>query len=613
VCALVGVVIGAGSALAFESSDSDSGGYFKATNTVFFEPVGESGSTGLTTPYTNIDQIAFLTVQGDVPENAAQTLGVNETKLTEQVLVTANGTISTIEITAAGGNAQEAEQIADTFAEELIEDIESKDQAYFDEQLDDILQRSDDIQQDINELDSQLAAGPNEIIEAERDALVNQYRLSQESLSTLAAQGPPTNRLSVLETAEALPIDESEYRERLRRGQLGENIVSTTPEADGTTAEEPSGASESRLDSPLDRGVLGGVLGLLVGVGIALVREQLDTRLRNREEAEDAFGWPVLAEVPALSRSQQQRTEVLARNAPLSRAAEAYRAVRTSLIFQRAVAEGTANGAADTGDGGDARSGRSPRKSKDAKRNTLVVMVASPGPGEGKTTTAANLAAIFAESGSTVLVVNCDFRRPRVHRYLGREDEPRRIIETDIPGVRLVSNVMADPAANPTAVVDAQRRTVDAARNAYDVIILDTAALLATSDALELLPAADAVVIVARDRATTRADANRAYELLSRLNAPIAGIVFVGAQAAPDSKYYYYSREASRQLDHDRKGAVATAAGSAGTLSAPLGTTAARTPADGTPPTNEAPARSDPDTEEIEAVTVDSPSVSKPE
>ena len=118
-------------------------------------------------------------------------------------------------------------------------------------------------------------------------------------------------------------------------------------------------------------------------------------------------------------------------------------------------------------------------------------MITSASPGEGKTTTTANLAAVFAEAGSSVLVVNCDFRRPTIHRYFGVEDEPRRVHETGIGGVKIVTNVLSDPRSNPAQVVAAQRQVVAAARGRFDVILLDTAPLLTANDAVELVSSAD--------------------------------------------------------------------------------------------------------------------------
>jgi Mrp family chromosome partitioning ATPase len=170
----------------------------------------------------------------------------------------------------------------------------------------------------------------------------------------------------------------------------------------------------------------------------------------------------------------------------------------------------------------------------------LVVMITSAAPGEGKTTTAANLAAVFAEAGSSVLVVNCDFRRPTIHRFFGVEDEPRRVHETAVPGVKIVTNVLNDPASNPSQVVAAQRQVVAAARGRFDVILLDTAPLLTANDAVELVSSADMLVLVARVGVTKYDNAEQSIELLTRLDVPLAGVVLTGVAAASNDYYYYY-------------------------------------------------------------------------
>jgi Mrp family chromosome partitioning ATPase len=147
---------------------------------------------------------------------------------------------------------------------------------------------------------------------------------------------------------------------------------------------------------------------------------------------------------------------------------------------------------------------------------------------------------VFAEAGSSVLVVNCDFRRPSVHRYFGVEDEPRRVQETNVAGVKIVTNVLADPGSNPAQVVAAQRQVVAAARGRFDVILLDTAPLLTANDAVELVASADMLLMVARMGVTKTDAAERSIELLNRLDVAIAGVIMVGTATASNDYYYYY-------------------------------------------------------------------------
>jgi Mrp family chromosome partitioning ATPase len=287
--------------------------------------------------------------------------------------------------------------------------------------------------------------------------------------------------------------------------------------------------------------VVGALLGFLLGVGLAFLFARLNRRILTRAEAETAFQLPVLAEVPLIKKGQQRDSELVAHTAPLSRFTEAFRAIRSSVLFTRAAIEAEGAGATGlkprpTGTNGDAMGTLFEPEHDDP----LVVMVTSASPGEGKTTTTANLAAVFAEAGSSVLVVNCDFRRPTIHRYFGLEDEPRRVHETNVPGVKVVTNVLADPASNPSQVVAAQRQVVAAARGRFDVILLDTAPLLTANDAVELVSSADLLLLVARV-GTTRVDtAERSMELLNRLDVAIAGVVLVGVASASNDYYYYY-------------------------------------------------------------------------
>jgi Mrp family chromosome partitioning ATPase len=328
----------------------------------------------------------------------------------------------------------------------------------------------------------------------------------------------------------------------LNLGATSRNNLSSNPSgtdsSSGSDAAIVSTPSSSPVNGPVSRGLLGAFLGFLLGIGLAFVVERLDRRIRTRAEAEAAFSLPVLAEVPQVKKAQQRDCDLVASAAPLSRFAEAYRAIRSSLLFTRAAmaAEESATPARKTGNG--AALGGTLFEPDHGE--PLVVMVTSASPGEGKTTTTANLAVVFAEAGSSVLVVNCDFRRPTIHRYFDVEDEPRRVHETRIPGVKIVTNVLADPASNPAQVVAAQRQVVAAARGRFDVIILDTAPLLTANDAVELVASADMLVLVARIGVTKHDNAVRSIELLNRLDVPIAGVVLVGSAAASNDYYYYY-------------------------------------------------------------------------
>jgi Mrp family chromosome partitioning ATPase len=130
---------------------------------------------------------------------------------------------------------------------------------------------------------------------------------------------------------------------------------------------------------------------------------------------------------------------------------------------------------------------------------------------------------------------------------------------TSIPGVKIVTNVLADPNANPSQVVAAQRQVIAAARNRFDVIILDTAPILTANDAIEVVGSADLVLLIARSEVTTSDGAERTMEILTRLEAPIGGIVLVGSTEGTTDYYYYYQRnrvQSSRKRSARRAAAV---------------------------------------------------------
>jgi Mrp family chromosome partitioning ATPase len=295
--------------------------------------------------------------------------------------------------------------------------------------------------------------------------------------------------------------------------------------------------------------ILGLGLGGLAGVMLVLVINTLDPRIFTKEDAEDALGFPVIAEIPAFNRRLRKETIVISREAPYSRFAEAYRVLRSSVLFANAN-PGAATHSNGNGNGNGNGAATTPTASSEGdaqhRHPAVVLMVTSPGPSEGKTTTVSNLATVLAEDGSSILVVNCDFRRPRLHSYLGGGGEPRKVFDTAVPGVKLVTGVVDEPErVAPAEVIGAQRRLIETAKSHFDYILLDTAPILTTNDASELLPVVDMVVMICRSGKTTKESADRAAELLERFRAPVVGGVLVAAANAPTRQYYYYYATAS--------------------------------------------------------------------
>jgi Mrp family chromosome partitioning ATPase len=157
----------------------------------------------------------------------------------------------------------------------------------------------------------------------------------------------------------------------------------------------------------------------------------------------------------------------------------------------------------------------------------------------------ANLAACFAETGRSVLVIDSDFRRPALARRLGAgtsrglgdlltgDLEDASLVDlaqpATIPGIRVVS---AGPAmANPAQLLILERRLLPEAAEAADIVIIDTPDLLATNDAMELVALADSVVVCCRAGHTRAEAVRRASQLLARISAPVLGVALIGVEA----------------------------------------------------------------------------------
>lgn len=277
---------------------------------------------------------------------------------------------------------------------------------------------------------------------------------------------------------------------------------------------------------------LAGVMGLVLGAGLAYLVDVADKSFRSPEEIRRQLGLPVIGHIPVIESSKRSR---VAENAapglspilatyyqPKSRPAEAYRAVRTSLYFST------------HGEG------------------HRVIQVTSPNPGDGKTTLAANLAVAMADSGKRVLLLEADFRRPRVHRYFALDNTigVSSIItgDAEIPDViqpTAIRNLWAMPCGprpnNPSDLLTSPRfkEMIDTLRDQHDFVIIDTPPILAVTDASVVAPRVDAVLLVVRLTKHARDGASRATEMLGALGARILGVVVNGV--AKSAGYGYGS------------------------------------------------------------------------
>jgi Mrp family chromosome partitioning ATPase len=298
------------------------------------------------------------------------------------------------------------------------------------------------------------------------------------------------------------------------------------------------GGSHGR--SPKADAIIGAVVGLLVGIAIAFVLSLFDRRLRRVAAVESAYGRDVLAVLPHVgdaAPSKDGRVEIAA---PLL---EALRALRINLRMS------TAHGGPRT------------------------LLVTSAVPGEGKSTVARNLALVYADAGERVLLIDADLRRPSVPRMFGIAEDRvglNNVLSGDVSPGNAVVNVISGSGSRrtgngPVAERDAVSadgsflQPIDAlgagsldvlthgevtdnpvvlfsspaigqllrsARDPYDIVIIDSAPLLAVTDTVPLMGEVEGVLLVARLGVTTRDVASRVNEVVSRVpGANIVGVI----------------------------------------------------------------------------------------
>jgi succinoglycan biosynthesis transport protein ExoP len=345
-----------------------------------------------------------------------------------------------------------------------------------------------------------------------------QYQQSVASHSLATAEAQVSSQVSSIEKqvkalrgnttspeATALLNQEAVLKEQLAQMQVS-GSVDTGDVALVTPAQAPVSPSSPK---PAQDALLGLVAGLVLGLAVAFLRDSFDDRLTSKEATEHAGGAPVLTMTPAVPSWRRQAPMVVTVTEPASPAAESYRSLRTSLQFAR------------------------------QERQLRALLVTSPGVGEGKTSTLANLGVVFAQAGERVLLVSCDLRRPRIGAFFGLDEQAgltsvmldEQTLEEAIlpvPGIDRLSLLPAGPVPpNPAELLGSARvRDIfTRLRDQYDLILIDSPPVLPVTDAAILSRNADATLMLAAAGQTRRSDLHRAVEKLGQAGITILGTV----------------------------------------------------------------------------------------
>jgi capsular exopolysaccharide synthesis family protein len=291
-------------------------------------------------------------------------------------------------------------------------------------------------------------------------------------------------------------------------------------------------------------------LGLLLGGALALTLEHFDTRPRDRAAARRAYQLPVLAEIPKVCHGERRDFAVITTAYPDSNAAEAYRSLRSTIML-------TDSRIHRLGHDDIALNGSAGKTTQ----RPQVILVASACAEEGKTATVVNLAACFAEVGKRVLVLDCDFRGPDAHQYLGvspgtglsnlliaatRGDLAQHVRHSDIPRVDIITagTQLDRPSTLPARMGD----VITHARQLADIVLIDSAPILLANDAMDLMPYMDTVLVVSYAGRATSEQAQRASEVLARTKAPVVGVALVGVTGSSYRDVMSYARGTREDL-----------------------------------------------------------------
>ena len=484
-------------------------------------------------PQSPLTSIAALVALDDVTSRVAKDLSYKGplNALSSKVSANVDHATGLLFITTKATDPTAAVHRADAFARELINYIRDRDTQANDAQAQELQSQMARVRGDIASFDRQLA--PYHVAPAAQTA-ANKTSSSVTSSTT----GSPADPLIAERNAALTQLGALSQQYQQTRSRVSD--------AEGLSVfqfAQPAGIVKPRLPLPRSlpfRIFLGLVLGLIGGIALSLIRDKFDRTIRSREVVEEAFGYPVLVEIPEMAvRHRAPNGPSLAELPP--RVADGFRLLAASLNVD---APNTTTEAGIT-----------------VSRNGKVIAVTSAGPGEGKTTVVANLAAALAEVGKTVLLISADFRHPRLHREFGASNE-KGLAElvnaskdenqedpvlngclwyTSLNGVWLLPSGNTGDSPDKLLASSSMRRALSEARGRADVVILDTSPVL-TSDIAFLLPDVDAVLVVSKAGMTKPELAERSSEMLQRLGAPVAGVALITDAATALPQAYYRPR-----------------------------------------------------------------------
>jgi succinoglycan biosynthesis transport protein ExoP len=353
-----------------------------------------------------------------------------------------------------------------------------------------------------------------------------QRRLAQAQAQIVAIEATATRSGVSQVRLEAARTLYSTLADKLQQLQIAEQLATGMGSVLSSAAVDPVPVSPR----PTRDVGLGLAIGLLGGLGMVFVVEQLDTRIKTAEQAATIYGAPILANIPLEKVGKTNLARLTLTNRADSPAAEAYRMMRNNLDFVN------------------------------FDKGIKTVLITSAVPNEGKSTVAANLAAVLAQAGNKVALVVCDFYLPAAERFFGLDNSiglsnvlvGSHELAAALQHPKGVDNLAVLTAGvcppNPSALLGsaAMSRLLLGLRESFDWVILDSAPLLAAADAAAMARWVDGVLVVVRVGVSRRDAARAGSDQLKNVGARVLGVAAWGPMdKAVVHGYYGYANRAA--------------------------------------------------------------------
>ncbi|MDQ6615893.1 MAG: polysaccharide biosynthesis tyrosine autokinase [Actinomycetota bacterium] len=459
--------------------------YYEATSEVLLPEQSKQTVAGANAAAVAVDPARVLATEINVIKGPDVRAGVRA-KLGQEPKIAAIAVLGAdvIRITAQSADAGQSAAVANAYANAYL-DLRRK-------QADDAVQAaSRDIQSEIDRLQGQIDKASG----AQQQALIQAQVAFRQNMGQLRVNGAADPGARLLASA--------------------------------TTPSSPAGPK------PIRAAIWGILLGLVIGVGIALARDFVDDSVNSKEDLEATVpSLPVLGVIPTTGEGPDGDAQVVSLTDPSSPVTEAYRSLRTAIQFLA------------------------------PDHPIQALQITSPSTREGKSTTVANLGVELAEAGQRVIIVGCDLRRPRIHEFFNLDNDIgfTSVItgqETLASALKRVADhlnifvLCAGPfVPNPAELLSSRRaaQIVDSLRDQADIVLLDCPPVLPVTDCLVVSAWADASLLICHAGRTNRKALGRSIELLHQVGAPLAGTIL---NAAPPSAVYgeayeYYHPSKSR-------------------------------------------------------------------